>query len=320
MREIKSSNNNYLLTIVIISNGIIYFYSMAKILITGGTGLVGKRVSKMLIERNHEVVILSRNPKKEHEFKWDVSSNYIDERALLGTDYIIHLAGAGIAEKRWSAKRKQLIIDSRVETANLLFNKIRTLKIDLKGFVSASGIGYYGAITSEIIFEETAKVGTDFLGNVCHKWEKAALQFQNKNIPVTILRMGIVLSKKGGALEKMSTPIITPLGSGDQYLPWIHIDDLCSMFIKSITKNLVGVFNVVAPEHHTNKTFSKALAKSIKRPYLGIGVPGFLLKLLFGEMAVILLKGSRISTKKIEKNTEYSFRFSKLSEALRNLK
>jgi uncharacterized protein len=292
---------------------------MAKILITGGTGLVGKKISKILIEQNHEVVILSRNPKNKQEFKWDLSSNYIDEKALLGTDYIIHLAGAGIAEKRWSEKRKQLIIDSRIETANLLFNKIIALKIDLKGFISASGIGYYGAITSETIFEETAKAGTDFLGDVCHKWEKAALQFKNKNIPVTILRMGIVLSKKGGALEKMKTPIITPLGSGNQYLPWIHIDDLCEMFIQSITGNLVGVFNAVAPEHHTSKTFASALAKSIKKPYLGIGVPGFLLKLLFGEMAVILLKGSRISIKKIEKNTAYSFRFPKLSKALHNL-
>ena len=307
-----------LIQIVINSSAIYYFYRMARVLITGGTGLVGKRLTQMLIAKNHEVLILSRNPKKKNEFRWDVSSNYVDEKALINTDYIIHLAGAGIADERWSKKRKQVIIDSRVETANLLFDKITSLNIKLKGFISASGIGYYGAVNSEIIFEETAKVGTDFLGKTCEKWEQAANQFSIQNIPVTILRTGIVLAKKGGALDKMKTPIITPIGSGKQYIPWIHIDDLCHLYIAAIEDNLIGIFNAVAPEHHTSISFSKALAKNFKRPYLGIGVPGFLLKILFGEMSVILLTGSRISTKKIEKN-KYSFRFAKLHEALSNL-
>ena len=291
---------------------------MAKILITGGTGLVGKRLSKMLINQNHDVLILSRNPKNKNEYKWDLANNYIDENALLETDYIIHLAGAGIADKRWSEKRKQVIIDSRVKTANLLFEKIKEYKINLKGFISASGIGYYGAITSKTIFKETDTAGSDFLGEVCQKWENAAHQFANLNIPVTILRTGIVLAKKGGALNKMKTPIISPLGTGMQYLAWIHIDDLCEMFITSIDANLTGVFNAVAPESHTSITFSKALAKSIKRPYLGIGIPSFMLRLLFGELSVILLEGSRISAKKIEKNG-YSFRFKTLKKALNNL-
>lgn len=292
---------------------------MAKILITGGTGLVGKRLTQMLIDKNHEVVILSRNPKEKNEFKWNISSNYIDEKALKNIDYIIHLAGAGIADKRWSDKRKQLIVDSRVQTAHLLFNKISELNINLKGFISASGIGYYGAITSDKIFEETDQSGNDFLADVCKKWEQAAHQFSSKNINVTILRTGIVLSKKGGALEKMKTPIISPLGSGKQYLPWIHIDDLCLIYLKAIEDNLVGIFNAVAPEHQTSKSFSKAFAKSIKRPFLPIAVPGFLLKLVLGKMAIILLEGSKISAKKIEKNN-YSFRFSKLQKALSNLK
>jgi len=291
---------------------------MAKILITGGTGLVGKRLSQMLIGQNHDVLILSRNPKKKNEYKWDLANNYIDKNALLETDYIIHLAGAGIADKRWSEKRKQVIIDSRVKTANLLFKKIKEYKINLKGFISASGIGYYGAITSKTIFKETDTAGSDFLGEVCRKWENAAHQFANLNIPVTILRTGIVLAKEGGALDKMKTPIISPLGTGIQYLAWIHIDDLCEMFITSIAANLTGVFNAVAPESHTSITFSKALAKSIKRPYLGIGIPSFMLRLLFGELSVILLEGSRISAKKIEKNG-YSFRFKTLKKALNNL-
>ena len=291
---------------------------MAKIIITGGTGLVGKRLSKLLIDKNHEVVILSRSPRNKNEFEWDISSNYVDEKALVNSDYIIHLAGAGIADKRWTEGRKQIIIDSRVKTANLLFDKITELKIELKGFISASGVGYYGAITNDNIYEESDKAGTDFLGDVCQKWENAAQQFSTKNIPVTILRTGVVLTDKGGALDKMKTPIITPLGSGKQFLPWIHLDDLCAIYIKAIDDNLEGVFNAVAPEHHTSKTFSKELAKSIGKPYLGIGVPSFMLKLVFGDMAKILLEGSKISAKKIEKNG-YSFRFKTLKKALNNL-
>lgn len=291
---------------------------MNKILITGGTGLVGMRLTEKLTSQNHEVVILSRNPKKENEFKWDISQNYIDDRALNNIEYIIHLAGAGIADERWSAQRKKVIISSRVETADLLFNKIKTNNIKLKGFISASGIGYYGAITTEKIFKEDDNVGQDFLGEVCKKWENSASQFEQLNIPVTILRTGVVLSKIGGALEKMRKPIISPLGTGKQYLPWIHIDDLCDMYIKSIDNELRGIYNAVAPEHHNSISFSKALANSLSRPYVSMCVPSIMLKLLFGEMSIILLEGSRISAKKIEKKG-YSFRFKKLKEALNSL-
>jgi uncharacterized protein (TIGR01777 family) len=291
---------------------------MAKILITGGTGLVGKRLTEMLVDKNHEVVILSRNPSRKNEFKWDLSTNYLDEKALKNTDYIIHLAGAGIADERWSAQRKKVIIDSRVQSANLLFDKINELKIDLKGFISASGIGFYGAITSDKIYKETDKAGDDYLADVCIKWEQAAQQFSTKNIPVTILRTGIVLAEKGGALDKMKTPIISPLGSGKQYLPWIQIDDLCEQYIDAVESKLIGIFNAVAPEHHTSISFSKALAKSIKRPFIGICVPAFMLKLLFGELAVILLEGSRISAKKVTE-TNFKFKFPTLKKALENI-
>ncbi|MGK0447244.1 MAG: hypothetical protein ACJA2M_001016 [Polaribacter sp.] len=291
---------------------------MSKILITGGTGLVGTRLTQMLVDRNHDVVILSRNPKNKNEFKWDVSKNYVNIEAFKNVDYIIHLAGAGIADERWNAERKKIIIDSRVKTANLIFKAIKENSIKIKGFISASGIGYYGAITTTTIFKEKDTVGNDFLGDVCKKWEDAAHQFSTESIPVTILRTGIVLAKKGGALDKMKTPIISPLGSGKQYLAWIHIDDLCQMYIQSIEADLTGIYNAVAPQHQTSITFSKTLADSIKKPYLGIGVPGFMLKILFGELAVILLEGSRISTKKIEKNG-FSFRFKTLKKALYNL-
>jgi hypothetical protein len=291
---------------------------MSKILITGGTGLVGKRLTEMLTDTSHEVVILSRNPKNKNEFKWDVTKNYIDKKVFRNIDYIIHLAGAGIADKKWTNKRKKIIIDSRVESANLLYSAVQENNITLKGFVSASGIGYYGAITTDKIFEETDTCGNDYLGNVCRKWENAAQQFKTLKVPVTILRTGIVLSKDGGALEKMKTPVISPLGSGKQYLPWIHIDDLCQMYIDAIEGKLIGIYNAVAPEHQTSKTFSKTLAKSIKRPFAGISVPSFMLKLMFGDMAIILLEGSRISSKKVKKDN-FTFKFKTLKKALNNL-
>lgn len=291
---------------------------MAKILITGGTGLVGSRLKELLEQSNHKVIILSRNPNAANEFKWDISNDFIDKKAFDGVDYIIHLAGAGIADKRWTKERKKVIIDSRVETANLLFNKIKEHKISLKGFISASGSNYYGAKTTDTIFTETDKVGDDFLGEVCQKWEQAALQFEALNLPVTILRTGVVLSKTGGALDRMKTPIITPLGSGKQYLSWIHIDDLCSLYIKAVEGNFNGIYNAVSPDYQTSKTFSKTLAKVIKRPYLPISVPGFLLKLVFGELAVILLEGSRLSSEKIIQNN-FIFKHIKLKQALKNL-
>ncbi|QOD62189.1 TIGR01777 family protein [Polaribacter haliotis] len=291
---------------------------MANILITGGTGLVGSNLTKLLKEKKHTVRILSRSPENRNEFKWDISKNYIDEKALENIDYIIHLAGAGIADKRWTDERKKIIIDSRVDTANLVFKKVKELEIPLKGFISASGSNYYGAKTTTKIFEETDAVGDDFLGEVCQKWEDAANQFKKINISVTILRTGVVLSENGGALEKMKTPIITPLGSGKQYMPWIHIYDLCNLYVKAVEEEFVGVFNAVAPEFHTSKSFSKTLAKAISRPYLPIAVPGFLLKLIFGELAVILLEGSRLSSKKIIKE-DFVFIFGTLKKALDTL-
>ena len=291
---------------------------MAKILITGGTGLVGSRLTKLLKDKNHEVAILTRSADAENEYQWDLQKKTIDKKAFKNTDYIIHLAGAGIADERWTNERKKVIIDSRVESVNLLFETIKKENINLKGFISASGSGYYGAVTTDKIFTEKDKVGNDFLGEVCEKWENAAHQFESLEIPVTILRTGIVLSEKGGALDKMRLPVISPLGSGKQYMPWIHIDDLCEMYIQAIEGNLTGVYNAVGPEHHTSTTFSKALAKSINRPYIGICVPSFMLKLLFGDMSKILLEGSRISSKKIEKNG-YSFQFETLKKALNNL-
>jgi len=290
---------------------------MAKILITGGTGLIGQLLQNKLVDMNHTVCVLTRSPRRKNAFYWNVTNNEIDEKAFIDIEYIIHLAGAGIADKRWTSKRKQEIINSRTKSTELLFSKICQLKTPLKGFISASAIGYYGAITSENIFKESDKPANDFISNVCQQWEASSLKFETLNIPVTILRTAIVLSKNGGALKKMNTPIaITPIASGKQYIPWIHIEDLTNLFIKAIEDTtFTGIYNAVAPEHQTNFSFSKILANKSNKQFLPIGVPKFLLQLLFREMAILITTGSRVSSKKIEE-TGFSFFYKKLDKAL----
>ena len=292
---------------------------MSKILITGGTGLVGKHLQKKLEEKNHSVVILSRNPTLKNEFKWNISKEYIDDNAFKDITHIIHLAGAGIADKKWTPKRKKVLIDSRVESANLLFKKIKELKIDLKGFISASGIGYYGAITSDKIFMEDDAPENDFISKVCVEWEKAAHQFKQLNTSVTILRTGIVLTKLGGALPKINTPLfLASLGTGKQYMPWIHIDDLCNIYVKTVEDvNFTGIYNAVAPEHETNKSFTAKLSKTVSKPIFPLNAPSFVLQTILGEMASILLKGSRVSS--LKTTAFYSFIFTDLKSALKNI-
>ena len=295
---------------------------MEKVLISGGSGLIGKRLSFLLQSKGYEVRILSRTQKKESDYPtyvWNINKGEIDEKAFDQIDHIIHLSGSGIADKRWSEKRKQDIIDSRVQSTNLLLRVVQDLQVPLKTFVSSSAIGYYGSVTSDAVFDEDSKPASDFLGKVCSLWEEAAFQFSKEGIRTVAIRTGIVLSKNGGALAKMKTPIVSPLGSGKQYMPWIHIDDLCEIYIKAIEdQKMTGVYNGVAPEHQTNTSFSKILAKAIKRPFLAIGAPAFVLKMVFGEMAVILLEGSRVSSQKIE-SAGFTFSFPSLKNALKDL-
>ena len=295
---------------------------MEKVLITGGSGLIGKRLSELLLEKGYEVSWLSRQPKNRGSikaYKWDVHASYIDIEAFHDLDHIIHLAGAGIADKRWSEKRKQEIIFSRVASTELLLDYVKKLKVDLKSFVSASATGYYGSVSNEKIYVETDTPGNDYLSEVCKLWEEAIFLFQANNIRTVALRTGIVLSENGGALAKMKTPIISPLGYGKQYMPWIHLDDLCKMYLISLSNsNFKGAYNAVAPESVNNETFSKILANTLKRPYLGIGVPAFLLQLVFGEIATILLNGSSVSADKII-SSGFTFKFSTLQKALQDV-
>ncbi|WP_299627886.1 TIGR01777 family oxidoreductase [uncultured Tenacibaculum sp.] len=292
---------------------------MAKILLTGGTGLVGTLLEKKLKEKNHDVYILTRSPKKGNHFKWDLDTNYIDEKAFDKLDYIIHLAGAGIADKRWTNQRKKELIDSRVSSANLLYNYIQKLNIPLQGFISSSGINFYGAVTTDKIYTENDAPGNDFISKICIEWEKSANQFSSLNIPVTILRTGVVLSKNGGALQKMNTPLfLSSLGSGKQFIPWIHIDDLCEMYCEAVEDSkFTGIYNAATNDHQTNKSFTQTLGKVLKKPVTPFNVPAFVLKIIVGELAIIVLQGSKASADKIEQ--QFTFKYNKLEEALKEI-
>ena len=296
---------------------------MASILVTGGSGFIGRTLCDLLRENGHTVLVLSRTKTdKPNTFYWNLQERYIDPEAIIKADYIIHLAGEGIADKRWSLQRKKDLINSRVETANLLFEKVKELNPNLKGFIAASGIGYYGATTSEKIYNENDAAGEDFISEICKVWEKASLQFDAINIRTVIFRTGVVLAKEGGALKKLSQPIKlgvgAPIGSGEQYIPWIHLNDLCNMYVEAIeNRKFKGIYNAVAPEHITNKSLTKIIAKKLKKPLWLPNIPSFVMKILLGKMAIIILEGSRVSSEKIMA-TGFKFKYPNIKEALDN--
>ena len=295
---------------------------MNTILISGGTGLIGRRLSYLLKAKGYKIHLLSRecNPKNLFPtFLWNINQYTIDDSAFDGVSHIIHLTGAGVADKRWTNKRKNEILDSRVASTNLLYDTVKRLEVPLKSFVAASATGYYGSTTTEKIFKETNKPGNDFLSKVCELWEKAINQFEHLKIRTVILRTGIVLSNEGGALKKMTTPVITSIGNGKQFMPWIHIDDLCELYIKGIEDNkFQGVYNAVSTEHITNFSFSKVLSKIVKKPFIPFMAPKVLLKIALGEMSSIILNGNRVSAEKI-KQAGFKFKFENLNKALKNL-
>lgn len=296
-----------------------------KVLISGGSGLVGRHLTEMLQEKGHEVAWLTRNPKKNHKMKvfgWDISRQEMDEAALQWADAVVHLAGTGVADKRWTKKRKQDIIDSRVDSAALLVEKMRALNRPLP-VISASGVNYYDMNTGDAWIAEEHAPGNDFLAEVTRKWEDAVQQAASGGSRVVRLRIGAVLTTKGGALPQLTLPVKwwagAPLGSGNQYMSWIHIDDLCGVFIKALEDpEMEGAYNAVAPHPVTNREMTRAIARVLKKPLWLPNVPGFVLKIMLGEMADMVLKGSRISCKKLE-SRGFSFRYPELEQALRHL-
>ena len=312
---------------------------MQNVLITGGSGLIGSRLSKILLLKGFSVSHLGRrqvtkiqarhtDSKEKNSFiktyYWDIEQGMIEEEALLKADYLIHLAGAGIADENWSDARKKEVIESRTKSIGLITNKLKTIPHHIKSFVSASGIGFYGADTGDEHISEQHTAGMDFVADCCIQWEAAADEIQNLGIRTVILRTGIVLSEKGGALPKLTQPVRwgvgAALGTGKQWQSWIHLDDLCEVYVKALTdERMKGFYNAVAPNPVTNYELTKLSAEVLKRPFWMPNVPAFALKLVFGEMADIVLGGNFILNKRIALETDFSYQYVEVKEALRDL-
>lgn len=296
------------------------------VVLTGGTGFIGKKLTRLLLENGFSVSVLSRSVMENSEgisyYKWDVDAGTIDEQAILNADYVIHLAGENIGAKRWTVNRKKAILDSREKSTQLLFSCLHKHNKQLKAFVSASGVGIYGAITDEVICSETTPAASDFLGTVCQKWESATNPIRDLGIRTVQIRTGLVLGKGDGVLQQL-IPLFkyklgSAIGSGKQYMPWIHIDDLCRIYLASmLNSEMQGPYNAAINDSTNNTIFSSALAKVFGYTIWLPNVPAFVLQLVLGEMAQLVLKGRRINSEAIEK-TGFQFQFTDLEKALRD--
>ena len=296
------------------------------VLISGGSGFVGNHLTNLLLSKGYTVSILSRSERQNKKdifyYKWDVAKQFIEEEAVLKADYIIHLAGENIAEKRWTAKRKAAIIDSREKSAQLLYIVLKKHYKKLDAFVSASAVGYYGAVNGQEICSEDDAPANDFLGYACQKWEDSIDFIENLNIRTVKIRTGLVMGRNDGFLKKL-IPLFkyrlgSALGSGKQYMPWIHIDDLCGIYLKAIVDNeMSGPYNAAVNDDTTNSIFSKTLARIFGYSIWLPNVPEFVLKIALGEMSKIVLTGRRVSSDKIEK-TGFEFKYTNLEEALKD--
>jgi len=295
------------------------------ILITGASGLIGSRLTRLLLERGYSVSHVGRTKRsgKLRSFVWDVNQNQFDRAALEGVDTIVHLAGAGVADKRWTKKRKHEILESRTKSTQLLFRELEKGNHTVKNFVSASAIGYYGFENNKEPLTEASPAGNDFLARVTSQWEDESNKIERLGIRLVKMRIGIVLSKEGGALKEISRPVKlfvgSPLGSGNQLMSWIHLEDIVRMFLMVIENNtLQGAYNATGPYAVTNRQLTQAIAKALHRPLLLPAVPAFLLKIFLGEMADMVLQGSNVSSLKIC-SAGFQFQFKTLEEALHDL-
>lgn len=289
-----------------------------KILVTGATGFVGKVLVKKLLEGNHDVIILTRNIAKAaislgsrcKYFQWDDTDSLPPMDAFEGVDGIVNLMGESIS-KRWDENQKKKIYHSRIDGTRRLVEAVSQLKTKPKVFVSTSAVGIYGNRGSEEI-SESSSLGDDFLAKVCKDWENEANKARNHGLRVVIIRVGVVLGVGGGALDKM-LPVFRmgfggPAGNGKQYMSWIHVNDLATMYIEALKDNsLSGVLNGTAPYPATNAEFSKQLGRALHRPAFA-KAPAFAMKVMFGEMSAIILEGQKVMPLKFkEKNFRYHY-------------
>ena len=308
---------------------------MPVVLICGGSGLIGKRLTQLLTEKNYTVVILTRQPiindKRDNinasYATWNPEAGTIDTQALAQADYIINLAGAGIADKRWSAARKQIITQSRAKSGQTIVAALNNNLNKVKCVVSASAIGWYGdddLLKDEKGFTEDAPAAPGFLGDTCKAWEQSIDGAAKAGTRIVKYRIGIVLSKEGGALKEFAKPvrfgIAAILGNGKQIQSWIHIDDVCRMFIYALENEAVqGVYNAVAPRPVDNRTLIIDLAKKTKGSfYISAYVPSFIIKMLLGEFSTEVLKSTTVSSEKIRR-TGFQFIYPSIEAALNTL-
>lgn len=287
----------------------------------------------MLIEKQYEVIVFSHQNKEGKTAegatikKWNIDKGEIDKNAIAQADYLIHLAGANVADKRWTEERKQEILDSRTKSSALLIKAMRETPNQIKAVISASAIGWYGednAKSRSEGFGEDAPSSNDFLGYTTRLWEESMAPASALGKRLVILRTGIVLSTEGGALAEFIKPlklgVAAALGRGSQVVSWIHIDDICRLYLYAIENDhLSGVYNAVAPSPVTNKELVTELANEMNgNKFLSLSVPSFVLKLMLGEMSIEVLKSATISSKKIEQ-TGFAFLYPDIKSALHNL-
>lgn len=306
---------------------------MSTVLISGGTGLIGSNLTRHLLKKKYYVIILTRDAKKKSDDPnikysyWNVKEGKIDEAVVNECDHIVHLAGAGVMDKGWSEEYKKIIVESRTASAELIISVLFKKNHQLKSFVSASAIGWYGRedkISIDHAFVETDLPANDFLGETCVLWEAAVKSVEELGVRLVKLRTGIVLSKEGGAFTEFEKPlqfgVAAIFGKGKQMISWIHIDDLCRMYESSIeNSHLSGSYNAVSPNPVSQKEFMIHLAKKMRnRFYTPIHIPQFLLKLFLGKRSAEILKSANVSCKKI-KSTGFTFLYPTLESALGNL-
>lgn len=295
------------------------------ILITGATGMVGEKLIQILINKGHTVSILSRKMVSIEGVKvylWDVYKSEIDPNCLIGIDTIIHLAGENIAAKKWTDARKKAVIDSRVLSAQLLYKTIKEQQAPVKTFISASAVGYYGDAGDQVLTEEHPN-GMGFLAKCCQQWEAAADLGNRMGIRIVKWRIGFILARNEGALKAMDQPIRyflgSGLGSGKQWVPWVHIDDVLEMFVQSVeNQSYSGAYNACAPSPATNIALTKAIAKALHRPVWPINVPEFVLKMILGELSEVVLISNNASAQKLL-DSGFKFKYSQLQAALSDI-
>ncbi|MBS1741851.1 MAG: TIGR01777 family oxidoreductase [Bacteroidetes bacterium] len=304
---------------------------MQTILITGGTGLIGSRLTQYFSSKGYKIIVLSRNPEKNKNndlvtyAAWNVKKQEIDVDAVQAADYIIHLAGAGVVAKKWTEAYRKEIIDSRTLSSKLIVDTLRKHTHKVKAIISSSAIGWYGPDKEpNHFFTEDEKADTAFLGHTCMLWEQSIEEAATLGIRVCTLRTGIVLSEKGGALEEFKKPlkfgIAAILGSGTQVVSWIHIEDLCRMYAYAVEHaEISGSYNAVAPQPVTNTMLTLTLAKRVRKNFfIPMHVPSFVLKIMMGERSIEVLKSTTVSCEKI-KRAGFTFLYPSVEAAIEEL-